>query len=182
MAALADGDWDATADYVDEKQVALLTSIEGVSPAETAAMLLEGIPTEVRRNFWRSFSDGFVVFSAEETSDVLLGDPTHFEVEGIPFGAVTVSLRHHPGIGSLIARGDDAGWRVDLFATFGPAFASPLRDWLAKLPSDEDGRLIRAAMAEHEASFATAVSYEPLGDVSDGARFEITMLMVEANS
>ncbi|MFQ5967827.1 MAG: hypothetical protein ACE5MI_09470 [Acidimicrobiia bacterium] len=182
IGALAAGDWQATAPYVDETQIALLTAIEGVPASETAEMLRAGLTNQVRANFWQGFVEGFLMFSQEEASQLLLGDPTHFEVEGLSFSAVALSLRHHPGIGSWIVRNTDGDWWVDLFATIGPSFANPLRDWLESLPDDDNGRLIRAEMVAQEPSFTAALTQEPLGEVSDGARFEVRLLMIEAKS
>lgn len=179
-AALAVGEWDAAHGFADETQVALLISIEGIAPEVTARMLRDGIPLEVASNFWRSFAEGFLSFSQEEMSQVLVGNPTRFEVEGISFGSVSVGLRHHAGVGSWVVREENGSWLVDLFATFGPSLAHPLRLWLQTVPDDDHGRLIRAELAAQEPSFTTALTHKPLGEVSDGARFEVLLLMSEA--
>ena len=180
ISALAEGDWQATEGLVDETQVALLTAIEGVPAPEAAEMLRAGLPPAVRANFWQAFANGFEQFSEEAAADVLVGSPSEFVVEAMRFGSVQVSLRHQAGVGAWITRqvGDD--WRVDLLATFGPSVASPLREWLAEVPDDEDGRLIRTAVAAQEPSFMVALSHQPLGEISDGARFEVQLLMIEA--
>ena len=180
--ALATSDFDATSQWVDEVQIVLLASIEGISTPETATMLAEGLTPDVRSNFWEGFVEGFPVFAHEAVSQLLIGDEVLFELEGSSFAAVQITLRQNPGIGSLIVRREGGRWLVDLLATVGPSLASPLREWLESVPDDEQGRLIRAEVAAQQPSFESALAQQPLGAVSDGARFEIQLLIVEANS
>ncbi|HEY5578812.1 MAG TPA: hypothetical protein VIL12_03865 [Acidimicrobiia bacterium] len=180
--ALAASDFEATSRWVDEVQIVLLASIEGISTPETLTMLTQGLTPDVRSNFWEAFVEGFPVFAHEEISELLIGDETLFELGGSSFAAVQITLRQNPGIGSLIVRREGGRWLVDLFATVGPSLASPLRKWLETVPDDEQGRLIRAEVAAQQPSFESALAQQPLGAVSDGARFEIQLLIVEANS
>lgn len=182
FAALGDGDWEATAPLVFDDQLALLASIEGITPPETAAMLREGVPDPVRANFWEGFVEGFPLFAREEVAELLIGEVERRTVDGVQFGAVLTNFRYGGGEAVLVTRETNGRWRLDLMATFGPAFANPLREWLESLEADDHADTIRAAMAEQEASFNSALEYEPLGDVSTVLKFEIRLLMVEANS
>jgi hypothetical protein len=182
LAALVAEDWQATSPMVYEDQLALLASIEGVTPPETAAMLREGVPPVVRANFWSGFVEGFPVFAEQDVGEILIGSTEVFTVGGEQFGAVQVVFRYQPGAGAWVTRAEDGRWRVDMFATFGPSFANPLREWLETLPDDEDGRLIREMMAAQASSFEGALVYEPLGELPTEVKFEVRLLIVEANS
>ena len=183
VTALAARNWEATAPLVYEEQLALMASIEGSTTPETATMLAEGVPPGVRAEFWQGFVDGYPAFAEEEVADLQVGEVELFVVDGQEFGAVNVTLRRTAGAGSWVTRrADDGRWRVDIFASFGPAFASPLRDWLETVAEDDQGRLIRETLAAQAPSFNSALTREPLGELTTDVRFEVQLLIAEANS
>jgi hypothetical protein len=144
-------------------------------------MLRDGLPEQVRSNFWKSFSAGFPAFADEELSGVLIGGGEVFSVEGKGFATVSVALRRSEGSGDWIARRDSQGrWRLDMFATFGPSFATPFREWLAALESNPEAGVVRAALAEQRASLLAALQRQPFGPIGPETMAEVDSLLFEA--
>jgi hypothetical protein len=182
FAAIENEDYQSTALLTFDDQLALLVSLEGFGVAETSSMLTDGLPPVVRENFWKSFSAGFPVFAEEQLAGVLVGSGEEFSVEGRAFATVAVALRQSQGSGDWIARRDTQGrWRLDLFATFGPSFATPLRTWLADLGSDAEADAVRAALAEQRSSLLAALQREPFGPIGPETMTEVDNLLFEAD-
>lgn len=181
FAAIADGNYQDTATLTFDDQLALLISLEGFEIADTAAMLTDGLPATVRENFWKSFASGFPAFAEEELAGVLIGAGEQFSVEGKGFATVAVALRQSEGSGDWIARRDLQGrWRLDLFATFGPSFATPLRDWLAALGTGANADLSKAALASQRASLLAALQRQPFGPIGPETMAEVDNLLFES--
>ncbi len=179
--AIDRGDYGATSTLTFDDQLALMVSLEGFDVADTASMLSGGLPDEVRTNFWQSFSAGFPAFADEELGGVLIGTGERFSVEGRSFATVAVALRQSQGSGDWIARQDTQGrWRLDLFATFGPSFATPFRDWLAGLDSGPAADQARAALADQRASLLAALQRQPFGSIGPETMAEVDALLFEA--
>lgn len=180
--AIENEDYQSTALLTFDDQLALLVSLEGFQVAETNSMLVDGLPPVVRENFWKSFSAGFPVFAEEQLAGVLVGSGEEFSVEGRAFATVAVALRQSQGSGDWIARRDTQGrWRLDLFATFGPSFATPLRTWLAGLGSDTEADSVRAALADQRSSLLAALQREPFGPIGPETMTEVDNLLFEAD-
>jgi hypothetical protein len=181
FAAIELGNYQDTARLTFDDQLALVVSLEGFNVADTASMLSNGLPDHVRANFWQSFSTGFPIFAEEELAGVLIGGSEEFSVEGRGFATVAVALRQSEGSGDWIARRDGQGrWRLDILATFGPSFASPLRQWLAGLNDSPDADVARAALANQRASLLAALQALPFGPISPTTMAEIDNLLFEA--
>ena len=181
--AIVEGSYQDTALLTFDDQLALMVSLEGFELTDTVLMLRDGIPDAVRDNFWESFSAGFPAFVEEELTGVIVGGGEEFSVEGEDFATVGVALRQSPGSGDWIARRDAQGrWRLDLFATFGPSFASPFRDWLASLDTSPDGDVARAALADQRASLLAALQRQPFGPIGPATTAEVDALLLEAGS
>jgi hypothetical protein len=179
--AVVQGNYRDTATLTFDDQLALMVSLEGYDVAETASMLSDGLPDLVRDNFWESFSTGFPAFAEEELAGVLVGGGEEFSVEGKGFATVAVALRQSQGSGDWIARRDRQGrWRLDMFATFGPSFATPLRAWLAGLDESPDADLARAALADQRASLLAALQRQPFGPIGPETMAEVDNLLFEA--
>ncbi|MDR9450618.1 MAG: hypothetical protein RI637_05305 [Acidimicrobiia bacterium] len=179
--AIADGNYQDTALLTFDDQLTLMISLEGFDVTETVSMLTNGLPLSARDNFWKSFSAGFPAFADEDISGILIGGGEEFFVEGTSFATVTVALRRSPGSGDWIARRDEQGrWRLDLFATFGPAFATPFRDWLADLGTGPDADLARGALADQRASLLAALQRQPFGPIGPETIAEVDSLLFES--
>lgn len=178
--AVDGGDFAATELVTFDNQLVLLVSLEGSSVAETAGMLGAGVPDSVRENFWGSFFASFTAFTEEELSGLTIEGGEEFSVEGREFATVAVALPESGGNGYWIVRRDDQGrWRLDLFATFGPAFASPFRDWLAGLEAGTDTDTAIAALADQRASLLAALQRQPFGPISPAAMSQVDALLLE---
>jgi hypothetical protein len=175
--------YEDTAMVTFDDQLALMVSLEGFDVAETVSMLSDGLPDHVRANFWQSFSTGFPAFAEEELAGVLIGAGEQFSVEGRVFATVAVALRQSEGSGDWIARQDAQGrWRVDLFATFGPSFATPFREWLAGLDASAESNVVRTALADQRASLLAALQRQPFGPIGPETMSEVDALLFEAGS
>ena len=178
--AIVGGNYQDTALFTFDDQLALMVSLEGFELTETVSMLRDGLPDEVRDNFWKSFSAGFPAFVEEELTGVIIGGGQEFSVEGAGFATVGVALRQSAGSADWIARRDTQGrWRLDLFATFGPSFASPFRDWLAALDDGPDGDVARSALADQRASLLAALQRQPFGPIGPETMAEVDALLLE---
>jgi hypothetical protein len=182
FAAIDRQDYAATATLTFDDQLALLVSLEGFEIGETNSMLVDGLPPSVRENFWKSFSAGFPVFAEEELGGVLIGPGDAFSVEGRAFSTVAVALRQSEGSGDWIARRDSQGrWRLDLFATFGPSFATPFRLWLSTLGTDPESTTARQALADQRPSLLAALQRQPFGPIGPETMAEVDSLLFEAD-
>lgn len=179
--ALVGGQYQDTATLIFDDQLALMVSLEGYDVTDTAAMLSNGLPALVRDNFWESFATGFPAFAEEDLAGVLIGGGEEFSVEGKGFATVAVSLRQSEGSGDWIARKDSQGrWRLDLFATFGPSFATPFRGWLAGLGSGPEAEVARGALADQRASLLAALQRQPFGPIGPETMAEVDSLLFES--
>ena len=179
--AIVQGNYRETALLTFDDQLALMVSLEGFDVADTASMLRDGLPDRVSDNFWKSFSAGFPAFAEEDLAGVLVGSGEEFSVEGESFATVNVALRRSQGSGDWIARRDVQGrWRLDLFATFGPSFAAPFRQWLAALQPGADADAARAALADQRASLLAALQRQPFGPIGPNTMAEVDSLLLEA--
>jgi hypothetical protein len=182
FAAVESEDYESTATLTFDDQLVLLVALEGFEVDDIHSMLVDGLPPTVRENFWRSFSIGFPVFAEEDLAGVLVGSGEEFSVEGKAFATVPVALRQSEGSGDWIARRDTQGrWRLDLFATFGPSFATPLRVWLAGLGPDPPAESVRAALAAQRSSLLAALQREPFGPIGPDTMAEVDSLLFEAD-
>lgn len=179
--AVVQGNYQDTATLTFDDQLALMISLEGYDMSDTASMLSDGLPDLVRDNFWRSFSTGFPAFAEEELAGVLIGGGEEFSVEGKAFATVAVALRQSEGSGDWIARRDAQGrWRLDLFATFGPSFATPFRAWLIGLDESPEAEISREALADQRASLLAALQRQPFGPIGPETMAEVDNLLFEA--
>ena len=78
---------------------------------------------------WSSFVESLDTFSGRKLSKGEVSDPDRFRVGSVRFAAVPFRLREK-GKPRLGAAQWPRWWKVDLLATFGGRFATPLHDWL----------------------------------------------------
>ncbi len=182
IGALGADDPEATRSVTFDDQLALLIGLEGSDGSDALLMLNDGVPDQMRANFWRSFADSFPAFAEEELTELRVGETEAFSVEGESFATVAVALRGLSGSGEWIARKDLQGrWRMDLFATFGPSFARPFREWLSRMGNSVEADRIRSALAGQRASLLAALQREPLGPISSSTMAEVDALLIEVD-
>ncbi len=171
---LAAGEFEATASMVDESQLAILTAIEGASPTEVAGMLERGLPAQVRADFWEGFVESLPLMVDESVERAEVGT---VEDLGGGFYAVAVTFPGAERPAHWIVRDGATGRRVDLFATFGPAFAPNLVDWYQRTPEGPARDAITAALRAGADSLRLGLEQEPLGPWGDPARTGVADLL-----
>lgn len=101
-------------------QTALAALAEGATFGEVASSLSDG-DQDVAANFWAGFAQGTASFLA---GDVAAVEDGTIEQDGVSFHRVVVT----PADGesrTLLVREDD-GYRIDIFASFGPGLADKM--------------------------------------------------------
>jgi hypothetical protein len=114
-------------------QAALAALAEGATFGEVASSLSEG-DTDVAANFWAGFAQGTASFLA---GDVTAVEDGTVEQDGVTFHRVVVT----PPDGdsrTLLIREDD-GYRIDLFASFGPGLADKMIGPVERLLNTQTG-------------------------------------------
>ena len=167
--ALIDGEYQATEGLVDERHLAMLTSVERGTSREVAAMLRAGLPDDVRRDFWESFAESLPSYTGESIARVQVGSVTdRYTVEGAEFASVDVFVAN--GRVEWIMRKSESGWLLDLFASFGTGFLPNLRAWFAFIGTDGDAAFIRDEFELEIPSLKAGLERLPLGPLEDDAR------------
>ena len=143
--ALEREDWEATRSLVDDGQLALLAAVESEDVSEAEEMVEAGPPPGVRAAFWSSFIESLNTFSGRELAKGEIGDPERFRVGSVRFSAVPFRFGRRISHDWVLRQGPD-GWKVDLLATFGARFATPLHDWLVAVEGAPEVAKIRQAL------------------------------------
>lgn len=154
VAAINRPDFAAASRMAVPGQAALAALAEGASFAEVAESLADG-DEEIAANFWAGFAQGagsFLTGSVTATDD---GTVSQGDVE---FHTVTVELPDGD-TRTLLVR-EDNGFRVDLFASFGPGLADKMISPAERLltAQTEEARLVLAELQEIVPSLLVAAS------------------------
>lgn len=154
--ALTEGRAADTEAVVDESQLAILTFIEGASGEEVARLIADGVPADVRRSFWNTFTESLPQFAGETVGRLHVGDVESVQLETSDFAAVSVEIGDTGRAADWLVRMTDDGWKVDLLATFGIAVAPNLWAWSETLPQGEPRQAVLDAIDEHRPSLQVA--------------------------
>lgn len=114
-------------------QAALAALAEGATFGEVASSLSDG-DQDIAANFWAGFAQGTASFL---TGDVSAVEDGTVEQDGVTFHRVVVT----PADGdsrTLLIREDD-GYRIDLFASFGPGLADKMIGPIERLLTTQTG-------------------------------------------
>ena len=136
---LGDGSFGEAASLAIPQQSALASLAEGASTADVADALDSG-DAAIAANFWSGFAQSVDEILARGVS--VLGSEGA-SAEGTEFTLVEIDAGS--GAPRHIATRDVDGYRVDLFATFGPALASRLYPQVERLfqdPSEDASRVL----------------------------------------
>lgn len=136
----------ATAAVFEPSMVIVLAAENNLPAAETATMLSNGITPAVAAAYWSSFRDGFDAFAGRPISTLNVGASEEVDAGDERWAVVTV--RAQEDASAPIFTRDEGGWLVDLVATLAPGFIEPLDSYLASLPDDDDGDLVRLAYVD----------------------------------
>lgn len=154
--ALTEGRAADTEAVVDESQLAILTFIEGASGDEVARLIADGVPAEVRRSFWNTFTESLPQFAGETVGRLRIGAVEDVRFETIDFAAVAVEIGDTGRAADWLVRMTADGWKVDLLATFGLAVAPNLWAWSETLPEGAPRQAVLAAIDGHRPSLEVA--------------------------
>ncbi len=119
----------ALADLVEPGGLAVIAGVENsVRSDELVGLLNGGFKGDLAAGYWRTFRDDFAAIRGGSLENLIVVDET--PVAGnADFVAVGVLLDETTG--SVLVRQTEAGWRVDMAATVGPALVDPLSDYLS---------------------------------------------------
>lgn len=149
---------------------ALASLAEGATVAEVAGSLTEG-DEETAANFWAGFAQGAGSFL---TGPVTATDEGTLSEGGVEFHTVAVELPDG-GRRSLLVR-NEGGFRIDLFASFGPGLADKMiapAERLLTTPTQE-ARLVLAELQDIVPSLLVAAA---LPGISSEASQQILALI-----
>jgi len=141
--ALNTPDFAAAADFAVPGQPALASLAEGATFSQVADALREG-DRAVAANFWAGFAQGAGGFLVGEVETILGPVINQGEVE---FSAVEVAS---DAGGRRVYLRDVDGFRVDLFASFGPGLADQMAPQVGRLltTQTDDARLILRSLQD----------------------------------
>lgn len=141
---LNEGDFDRAADLATPNHAVLASLSEGSTFAQVAEGLREG-DADIASNFWSGFAQGS---GALLTGDLTVGESSTFTRDGVEFDTVTL-IGESGSEHTMIVRDVD-GYRVDLFASFGPGLAERMIPTVERLLSTQtdDSRLILTELKE----------------------------------
>lgn len=167
------GDVEAASAAVHPESLALILGIENDVPIEQLAdYISHGVPVEMQRTYWASFSDGFTEFADKPLSTLTVGKADIFVSEGEEFASVPISAG--PGADSvvIVRKRADGTWEVDMVASLGDGFSKLLLDLYDELDGSEASTRIRLAYLEVVAPSMWAA----MADGSFGDSFAVTAL------
>ncbi len=149
---LTEGDFNGAVSLAIPGQAALASLAEGASDEEVASSLRDNDGL-IAANFWSGFAQSVADFLAPGV-DVVGSDSS--TVEGVAFEVVDVMTAG--GVTRQLTTRDVDGYRIDIFATFGPGLASRLYPQVERLQSSptEDAELILAGLRDQVPSLAMA--------------------------
>lgn len=142
--SINDADFGEASRLAVPDQAALASLAEGATFGSVAQALRDG-DEEIAANFWSGFAQGAGSFL---TASIELSDSGTITEGDVEFHQVSVE----PSDGesrSILVRDMD-GYRIDLFASFGPALADKMTPQVERLltTQTEDARLILAHLQE----------------------------------
>jgi hypothetical protein len=152
LSDLKDGEFSAAVPLAIPGQSALASLAEGATVEDVAFAFREGDEL-ITNNFWSGFAQTVESFLLE-SPDVV--GTTNSEAEGVAFDIVHV--RSSGDLERTFTTRDVDGYRIDIFATFGPSLASRLYSPVERLftSTDPDAAFVLGAMREQVPSLHMA--------------------------
>jgi len=174
--AVDSGDVETASATIQPESLALIMGIENdISTAELSEYLSRGVPLDLQKSYWKSFSEGFTEFADKTLSSLTVGQADEFVSEGETFASVPVTGGPASGSVIIVRQRLDGSWEVDMVASLGDGFSKLLLDRYERLGAGEDESRIRLAYLEVvEPSLWAAMADGSFGD--DFARTALTLL------
>jgi hypothetical protein len=144
IGAVVAADSVALGELVEAAGFVVLAGIEnGYSESQIAALLSGGVPGDLLTQYWTSFKGSFVEVAGVPLQAIEVGSFAEFTMGEVSFAVVDISSGD--AATEVITTSRAGEWKLDLIASFGPAFAGQLRRLLADLVPGPDADAIRAA-------------------------------------
>lgn len=160
LAALADLDLPGLTATTTPVDVALIAGAEnGFSTEQMAAILEEGMPSATARSYWSTFQEAFSSLVGVPVGDIQVSGVGRFSVDDREFAAVGVQV--DDAATEIVVATTDAGWRVDLVATLGPALAVQIRRLVAQVVEEADDAVARRYAQAAMISLGAALARDP---------------------
>ena len=115
--ALQDDDLAPVAELTDPSQIPLLALAEGLD-VRSVAELTEADRAAVATNFWQGFSEQLRASIGVDLGDLRIESIERTSVGDTEFAAVELVYGRDASVRRMVLRNDDAGWVVDLIASF----------------------------------------------------------------
>lgn len=156
--ALAAGEWGDAHRLSDPRQMVAVALAEGAPVVQGLAML-EGEGVEaIGANFWQGFSEGVGEFLGVDPARIRIGETTVFEVAGVEFARVAVVVPLDAAPRTFVARSTEAGWKVDVVASFPAALASRIGEAAEVAGADPQGGPVLAVLRDQRVSLEAALA------------------------
>ena len=115
--ALGSADLESVAELTDPAQVPLLAIAEGLD-ARSVAELTSTDRTAVSTNFWQGFAEQLRASIGVDLADLRVDSVDRVEVGDTEFATVELVYGRDASARRMVLRNSDAGWVVDLIASF----------------------------------------------------------------
>jgi hypothetical protein len=133
--------YDTAGRVVEPDQFLLTVAAEGFSSDLYDRFIAQGVPTDVRLNYWSSFVAGFEGISGERLDTLAVGPSRRFTRLGRTYAGVDlVGPNGEAAVIMAVYDLEEAGWYVDLIASFGSNLAPLFSTWYDQLPPDSSAR------------------------------------------
>ena len=145
--AVSAAEGDSIAAVVEPHGLVIVAAAENnYSMEQTASLLQSGFTEGLAANYWQSVREEFSGFAGVPFRDLEVGVYEEFDSGAERYAVVT--LRSPGGDGSLVTSSGADGWKVDMAATVGPAFAAQIRTIAEGLDDTASSALIAQALRE----------------------------------
>jgi hypothetical protein len=160
LAALADLDLGGLSATTTPENVALLAGAEnGLTAEQMAAILDDGLPPATARSYWSTFRESFATMLGAPIAEVAVSGVGRFSVDNREFAAVGLQIEDAGT--EVVVAATEAGWRVDLVATLGPALAVQIRRLVAQIVEEADDAVARRYARAASISLGAALARDP---------------------
>ena len=143
--AVGAGESDQIAAVVEPNGLVILAAAENsYSMEETAALLQSGFTETLATTYWSTFRQEFAGFAGVPFEDLEVGVYEEFDAAETRYAVVTI--RGQAGDGTLVTASTPEGWRIDMAATVGPAFATQIRQMAEGLDDTSASVIVARAL------------------------------------
>ncbi|MBT8207976.1 MAG: hypothetical protein KJO18_06870, partial [Acidimicrobiia bacterium] len=122
LAALDEGRFSDAAGLAHERSSIIVVAAENqLGNQEIEQLVAAGLPPELADEYWHSFADEFLTFSAASLGSMSVGEAEVFVLDGRTFAGVELSSSGGGSETEILVTLDEGRWLIDPTATFGPS-------------------------------------------------------------